>query len=205
LPRPVPARLSAGASWLALLLCLGFAGFAGPAHATTIWTGPDLDFVKPNFGAQMDTLTSNVRIARAETSGIYNDVTESAYAFGLSPADTEWAWRLGGKNGGVADVGMTAANFANLEFSDWRTAHGANPLDSLDLPGVLHLISDDVYLDIVFTSWTCAPGPRGSDPRCAGLAGGGFAYTRSTPSLPEPAAGALLGLGVAGLLVTRSR
>src|ERR1039458_1877497 len=49
------------------------------------------------------------------------------------------------------------------------------------------LISDDIYLDIKFTSWS-------------GSSGGGFAYLRSTPPLvPEPAARLLILTGLAGV------
>jgi hypothetical protein len=65
-------------------------------------------------------------------------------------------------------------------------------------PGVVHLISDDIYLDINFTSWT-----QGGD-----VNGGGFSYTRSTPGaspVPEPATATLLVLGAAAGMAVRRR
>jgi hypothetical protein len=64
-------------------------------------------------------------------------------------------------------------------------------------PGVLHVISNDIYLDITFASWTQQTG-------------GGFSYTRSTPveaPVPEPSSAALLIVGVVawvGVVAARS-
>jgi len=54
-------------------------------------------------------------------------------------------------------------------------------------PAVLHLVSENIYLSITFTSW--------------GGVGGSYSYDRSTPSVsvPEPPVWALGGLS--GLLV----
>ena len=44
----------------------------------------------------------------------------------------------------------------NLEFSPWVEAHGGSrggPPATVGIPGVLHLISDDIYIDITITSW----------------------------------------------------
>ncbi|HMF58786.1 MAG TPA: hypothetical protein VK595_00360 [Vicinamibacterales bacterium] len=63
-------------------------------------------------------------------------------------------------------------------------------------PGVLHLISSDIYLDIKFTSLTS--GEQG---------GGGFSYIRSTPDqtpVPEPSTLLLVAPFVAGV-VARAR
>ena len=75
-----------------------------------------------------------------------------------------------------------------LQPTDWDTwAKGVNPgpPSTVGVNAVLHLISEDIYLDLRFTSWSAA-------------GGGGFAYLRSTPSVvPEPAAGLLLLGGLA--------
>ena len=55
-------------------------------------------------------------------------------------------------------------------------------------PGILHLISDDIYLDIQFTGWGVGFG-----------GGGAFSYQRA----PEPATVTMLGLG--GLALLRRR
>ena len=83
-----------------------------------------------------------------------NVVTETT-ATGGSPQGTEWA--LG-----------TTADLDNLEFKSLKPA-ADNQLK--EVPGqsfVLHLIEEDIYIDVTFLSWT------------AGGSGGGFSYERST-------------------------
>jgi hypothetical protein len=49
-----------------------------------------------------------------------------------------------------------------------------NPMLVLNIDAVVHLITDDIYIDITFLDWT--PGIGGG--------GGGFVYERST--IPAP-------------------
>lgn len=74
----------------------------------------------------------------------------------MSPADTEWAF------GTTANIGIT--------FNDWETTIASSPPDMVGLNMVLHLITDDIYIDIKFLSW--ASGKSGGY--------GGFSYERST-------------------------
>jgi hypothetical protein len=108
-----------------------------------------------------DRITDNVWITRANTQGIFNIVTETGYTQELSPADTEWAFG-------------TTADALILSYDPWEEAIGTPP-EMMDLDMVVHLITDDIYIDIKFTSWT------------AGGNGGGFTYERSTnPDLSNP-------------------
>jgi hypothetical protein len=147
-----------------------------------IWNGPSITFTKPD-GADwtqpenQDQITPNVSITRKDFEGIFNIAQEDFYQFD-SPADTEWAY------GTTDDLGP-------LVFQNWRDWHGGNPLSTLDRDAVLHLISDDIYIDIRFTSW----GVRGD---------GGFSYDRSTRAIPEPASG-LIVLLTGGFLGLRLR
>jgi hypothetical protein len=50
------------------------------------------------------------------------------------------------------------------------------------VPAVVHLITDDVYLDVQFTSWT--------------QGGGGFSYDRGDGTVPPPTSGDYNGNGV---------
>jgi glucose/arabinose dehydrogenase len=153
---PLPAgHCVRAAGWLALFL---FASLVAPVatEAATIWTGPP---VSVSDATQPDQITANVWLARGNFQGLYNPVTESGFTHGFSPADTEWA------NG-------TTANYASLSFTDWNTwANGVNPgpPNTVGVNAVVHLITDDIYIDITFTSW----GSHGS---------GVFSYTRSTPA-----------------------
>lgn len=138
---------------------------SGKLIAQTEWTGPLTTFSKQNFAdwtleANQDRITSNVWITRANNQGIFNIVTESAAGGtdvnGPSPADTEWAF--GTISGGV--------NF--LTFTTWGIAHGGNPPGLVSQDMVVHLITDDIYIDIKFLSWS------------SGGSGGGFSYNRTT-------------------------
>ncbi len=131
-------------------------------YGQTEWTGPPVIFTKAPFAdwtlpANQDIITPNVSITRANTQGIFNITQEASYNFLFSPADTEWA------------MGTIAAGVGTLSFSDWESTIGSCPPCVLTLEMVLHLITDDIYIDIVFTQWgQGAPG------------GGSFSYTRST-------------------------
>jgi hypothetical protein len=161
-----------------------------PAFADPIvWNGRSITFTKPDFTdwtlpANQDRLTNDVWLTRGNTRPLFNILHEEFADAVTSPFDTEWAF--GPTQPG--DPGpITASNFANLVFAPFAPA-----LDStigLNVvgygPGVLHLISNDIYLDLTFTSWT-----RGD--------GGGFSYIRSTPAeapIPEPSSAALLIVG----------
>jgi len=160
---------------------------------TTTFTKADwADWTLP---ANQDQITDNVHLTRADSKGLFNIVTESEYGF-ESPADTEWAFLgLNGNTDNSAE--FSAADYASLTFDDWESALEEAP--GFELPdghlGVLHLISDDIYVDIEFTSWTMGDGQGGTG-------GGGFSYIRA---IPEPSTLVLLGMAAAGLLACGRR
>lgn len=146
-----------------VLMGLCLAGLSGPlrGRAATVWNGPLITYTQPapdpTQAANRDPLTSNVALTRGVSAGLFNGVTETVYAHNLSPANTEWA------------VGALA-NYATLTYASWEVTGGGNPV--LNLPGqqlVLHLIADDIYLSLKFTS-------------LGGHGAGGFSYQRSTPA-----------------------
>ncbi len=146
-----------------LILCFFFVSFTIELIAQTIWNGPIMTFTKPGFSdptleENQDRITDNVWITRANTQGLFNAKTESNYNGEDSPADTEWA------EGTTTDI-------ASLSFSPWVDAVAANPPGNLNKNFVLHLITDDIYIDIIFTQWGQGSG-----------SGGSFKYTRSTDS-----------------------
>ena len=125
----------------------------------TIWSGPNITITKesgadPTDPANQDAITDLVILTRGERGSLYNLVTESS-AGGSSPEGTEWAK-------GTTD------DLDTLEFKSLKPA-----ADNLlkNVPGedfVLHLIEDDIYIDVTFISWE------------DGGSGGGFSYERST-------------------------
>ncbi len=79
---------------------------------------------------------------------------------GCAPCNTEWAYG-------------DAANWPSLTFRpffEWRGGWGCGNC-MLDQPAVLHLIDDDIYIDIEFTDWECCQQ-------------GGFQYERATEGVP---------------------
>ena len=129
-------------------------------ETATIWSGPDVNFAKtsgadPQLETNQDRITDNVWITRGNAGGqIFNIFSESAADKTASPIGTEWA------------IGTTA-DISGLNFLPFREAVGV-PKEVVGKDLVLHLITDDVYLDVRFTSWSQ------TNP------GGGFAYTRSS-------------------------
>lgn len=129
----------------------------------TIWTGSDLTFTKADntdhtVESNQDRLTDNVWISRSTDGGpIHNYAPNASGNNNDGPGGTEWA--LG-----------TTDDISNLTFTPLRDAVGGQRGDFKDIEGqalVLHLIEDDIYLNVMFTSW--------SESKL-----GGFSYTRAT-------------------------
>jgi hypothetical protein len=165
------------------LICL-------PAAGAQIWTGPRVSFSRLPGGSPLDEvnqdrITPNVWLTRAETRGIFNAAQEGFYTNFASPADTEWA------------VGTTA-DLGSLVFDTWEGTVGIGtaingPPSSVGIDMVVHLISEDIYLDLTFTSWGVGFS-----------AGGAFSYERST-AIPEPGTAALVALALAVAFPARFR
>ncbi|NNE25622.1 MAG: hypothetical protein HKN09_02150 [Saprospiraceae bacterium] len=124
----------------------------------TIWSGAKITFTKangsdPSDPANQDRITDNVIITRDNSGGqIYNVASETSANKNSSPAGTRWA------------LGRTS-NVENLTFSTFRGT--IEPKDVVGEDMVMHLVDDDIYVDIKFVSWT-----QGKQ--------GGFSYERST-------------------------
>lgn len=170
--------------WLALVVagaCL--LASVSVTQATLIWSGYGVSFSKtgaddPMLPENQDRITDNVWITRGNAQGIFNIAQEAAYqgggTSGPSPVDTEWAFG-------------TTADWDTLTYDTWAvTVNMQQPA----LPGqdmVVHLITDDIYLDLRFTEWQTA------------FDGANVAYVRA----PEPSSLSLLALGGVALLRRR--
>ncbi len=149
--------------------------------AIEVWNGPLITFTNisgsdPNEATNQDRITSDVYLVRGALRGIYNAALEPSYSHLSSPVGTEWAY--GQLN-----------NYASLVYTDWEDwfggKAGGGPPSTLGKDAVLHIIPEDIYLSIQFTSW--------------GVRMGGFSYVRSTPFAPEPSAGVMMLTGLGAL------
>lgn len=137
-----------------LLQIILFFVFVGYAQEPVIWSGEKITFSKLALG-DADELTSNVTLVRGDAGGLYNSVSELGNS-ASSPEDTQWAY------------GKTQDDIIGLNFGSFRTSigqgnQGNKPPVGVDL--VLHLITDNIYIDIKFLTWET---------------GGNYTYERST-------------------------
>jgi hypothetical protein len=141
-------------------------------------------FADPTLPANQDRITDNVWLTRGTNQGLFNARVETGYV-DISPADTEWATALMSANAGES---IAASNWQDLAFDDWITAYGGMgtgslPANLLANNAVVHLITDDIYLDLRFTSWSGG--------------GGSFSYERAA-AIPEPTSAIVLLMALLG-------
>ena len=141
----------------------------------TVWDGETITFSKANNAdftqeQHQDRITADVWLTRGDGGGLFNFKNESFYNDGMSPSLTLWA---------LGDTSDNDLVFDN--FKDFYGSSGNRPPTNTSV--VLKLTqgttaeSDDIHIDLTFTSWTGGGGDRNGG-------GGGFAYTRSSdPSL----------------------
>lgn len=141
-----------------------------------VYTGHAVAFSKASFAdqtdpANQDLIVNGMAITRGSSAGLFNAAVEQSFISNTSPVGTRWAFK---NNNGGQEPG--ASDWASLTFDDWQTALGGGgnlATNILDGGGVVHLVEQDIYLDIRFTAWGVGSG-----------AGGSFTYERSeiTPS-----------------------
>jgi len=176
------------------------AGRASPVQAATVWSAGPNDITFSKLGSDsptthQDHITNNVALTRGATQGLYNIVSEASFTHGVSPADTTWAFS-GLNSNPTFTYGQGAAEFGALTFAPWETSlGGATLLDTNILagPGVLHLVTDDIYIDIDFTTW--GTGHTSAD----------VTYVRAVAAVPEPASLGLAFLAAPLLLCRKCR
>jgi|GEM_PF-808148 len=143
-----------------------------PSNSQTLWTGPSIIFEKADYvdftiPENQDRITNLVWITRDENGGIFNIRQEDSFdrVNRTSPLGTEWA------NGKISE------GIENLEFTTWFESKTGSSTMEVGKDKVLHIIAEDIYIDVKVLSWT--PGGGGSG---TGF-GGGFSYERSTPDI----------------------
>jgi hypothetical protein len=150
----------------ALLALIAFV--ATSAHATpTIWSGPNTNYTQTVAHPTDVLIPGTVSLGRGQNFWLFNANVESGAATG-TPSDTEWAF------GAIA-------NFSSLSYQPFSSLRNGNINGQLltggpgngPRPMVVHLINQDIYLQLTFSAW----GQHGA---------GSFSYTRSTPAVVGP-------------------
>jgi hypothetical protein len=160
---------------LALVLWLGASQIA--SAVPIVWSGLSTTFSKANnanpaLAQNQDRITSNAWLTRGSQAGLFNAKNEASYNKGTHAAPTGTTWATSLNNPGKT---ISAANWQNLSFTTWRGAYNnkiGNNIVNRD--AVVHLIADDIYLDLRFTAWS------------GGGGGGGFTYRRAVAPPPSP-------------------
>ena len=143
------------------LIILFFTLLFRAGFSQTIWSGPKITITKADSAdwtlpENQDRITDLVWITRKSIKSFFNIAQENAYQTNFSPKDTEWAF------------GTTNDNLNELSFESWQETTGT-PQSAIGKKMVLHLITEDIYIDFKLLSFS------GSN------TGGGFSYERSTP------------------------
>ena len=153
---------------LALTLLLAFSGLL---QATpTFWTGPEIPFFHHAGSSEVDEITTNhvgpdsvnnVWLDRGTRLPLYNAAAESGWNGSTSPVNTMWV---------VASGPLTSAT--NLTFDTFDNVVGQpgnTPSASVGQTFFVHIVSDDIYLQLTLTDW----GSQNT---------GDFGYNRTTPA-----------------------
>lgn len=131
-----------------------------------IWNGNFIEFTKDSLAdwtleENQDRITDNVWITRKNTQGIFNIRQEDGFShLNGSPVDTEWSYG-------------TTEEIDQLIFEPWASAIDSMVPQMLGQDMVVHLITDDIYIDIEFLEWGITH---------AGF--GYFKYRRATENVP---------------------
>jgi hypothetical protein len=150
--------------WRTALCTLAIIPSASTLQASTIWNGPSIGFFHSQANGLQDSITSHVKITRGAGGGLYNSLQEGGATSGISPKDTKWA------AGSLATINLASVtNSCPLEA-------GGHPPGYVGTTFVVHLITDDVYLQITLTNWGGVNG----------LGDKTFGYTRSSAPLVAP-------------------
>ncbi|MEN0048626.1 MAG: T9SS type A sorting domain-containing protein [Bacteroidota bacterium] len=132
--------------------------FSFQADAQTIWDGPKMTFTKPanadwNMEENQDRITDSIWITRRDRWSIFNiaegEITSkpSCTANPGQPLGTRWAW------GNTAE-GIENLNFGNFLAPSFSNCKPGREGGMMDKDAVLHLVEEDVYIDIKFLNWT---------------------------------------------------
>ena len=120
---------------------------------TVVFTKPDsADWTLEEY---QDRITDNVWITRKHNQSLFNIAQEDGYSSSNgSPVGTLWA-------------NTTTAQADSASYTNFVAMHGGSPQSLIGDTVSLYLPEDNLYFDVVFTSYT-------------GGGGGGFSYIRTS-------------------------
>lgn len=142
------------AMYFAIVVAMSFATLN--ANAQIIWDQGSLTFTKTTPG-QSDNISGYTHLTRGSNGPLYNAVYESSQVYGscsYNPTNTEWAY------GNISD-------WNTLTYQDLFCLNNRYPPSMVNRPMVVHLIQENIYLQLTFTYWQAT-------------GGGNFTYTRTT-------------------------
>lgn len=149
------------------------ASYDNAVRYLNIVNNPTIEFVKQNYGDQVDVLIadngngSGVAITRGNNQGIYNPYREEGWNSGVSPAGTEW------NIDGWTDLSdITSRTYNNLYATFGGNENLGNEIVGTEC--VMYVPDSDKYYAVKFSTWT------------QGNQGGGFAYTRRELDTADP-------------------
>src|SRR6476660_7235120 len=148
------------------ILALGIA-MASLAHATTFWTGPNINFVKLPATPSDTVLAGKVVLTRGNNEVLFNTAAGESSAGLQSPKGTMWA------------IGNFTNHTAFQTMFSMRNGNLGVLLLSTNL--VMWITNDDIFVSVKFTVW----GEHGTPNPTNGVIGC-FAYTRSTAPAVAP-------------------
>lgn len=123
----------------------------------TIWTGPNITWTKSGATPADTIIEGKVVLTRGSRDVLYNKAAGETSAGSVSPKDTLWAF-------GTID------NATTLTYKTLESLRNGNLASRIvNQPMVVHLVAEDIYFSIKFTTW----GTHGV---------GTVAYVRSTPA-----------------------
>lgn len=165
-------------SILVSLVAIAWLSVSTVSAAPIVWSGLSTTFTKaanasPTLPQNQDRITDSVWLTRASSAGLFNAKNEASYSKGTHAAPTGTRWATSLNNPGKT---ISAANWESLSFTTWRGAYSNKVGNNIvNRDAVVHLMADDIYLDLRFTNWSGAGG------------GGAFSYMRAVaPPLPSP-------------------
>lgn len=172
--------LRTSAFLLKIFAVAALSGLATVARGSTFWNGSSISFTQNVDGASDVLATGAVALSRGINGPLFNSVTEGGVGT-VSPADTTWAVGSPSMIGNLSAATIpTPSSF--LPLTTLRAQHANFDFQAYLLNGngsggpitfVVHLVNEDIYLTLTFTSW-------------GRFFSGGFSYNRSTPSGVTP-------------------